>query len=404
MAALTVQMLKNLTIVFLAIFVIQANARSLSTDEYLHLKKHLRSLNKPAVKSLQIEDGEIYDCVDIYKQPAFDHPALQNYTIPKIPTTLPLKRIASSPSNTSKRSTGIFVLPDGGCPEGTVPIRRVQMEDLLRAGSISNFGKKYVSNGGIGLNAGAPLPNTHHWARRESKPGGYYGTHVGISIWQPRIFSNEKASSSQVWLLAGAGDDLNGIEAGLAVNKQLFGDLKPRLFTYWTSDNYRKTGCFNLLCSGFVSVNQKIPLGFPMTPLSVRGGPQYSVGLDIYKDVAVWWLLVDDSVVGFWPQERFNRLNQKAEKILWGGEVYNPRGTSDWPQMGSGAYADQGYEAAAYMHQVMFSTDRKNYVDAPSDIGAFADNRCYSVGEVEFDGEDDVWRSYFYFGGPGGSC
>ena len=30
---------------------------------------------------LQSEDGDIIDCVDIYKQPAFDHPSLKNHTI-----------------------------------------------------------------------------------------------------------------------------------------------------------------------------------------------------------------------------------------------------------------------------------------------------------------------------------
>jgi len=30
---------------------------------------------------LQSEDGDIIACVDIYKQPAFDHPALKNHTI-----------------------------------------------------------------------------------------------------------------------------------------------------------------------------------------------------------------------------------------------------------------------------------------------------------------------------------
>lgn len=30
---------------------------------------------------LQSEDGDIIDCVDIYKQLAFDHPALKNHTI-----------------------------------------------------------------------------------------------------------------------------------------------------------------------------------------------------------------------------------------------------------------------------------------------------------------------------------
>jgi hypothetical protein len=33
------------------------------------------------VKSLQGNDGDIIDCVDIYQQPAFDHPLLKNHTI-----------------------------------------------------------------------------------------------------------------------------------------------------------------------------------------------------------------------------------------------------------------------------------------------------------------------------------
>lgn len=35
---------------------------------------------------LQTEDGNIFDCVDIYKQPAFDHPLLKNHTI-QVPRT-----------------------------------------------------------------------------------------------------------------------------------------------------------------------------------------------------------------------------------------------------------------------------------------------------------------------------
>ena len=31
---------------------------------------------------------------------------------------------------------------NGRCPEGTIPIRRTKEEDLLRAGSIANFGRK----------------------------------------------------------------------------------------------------------------------------------------------------------------------------------------------------------------------------------------------------------------------
>ncbi|KAE9584961.1 hypothetical protein Lal_00018302 [Lupinus albus] len=39
----------------------------------------LKSLNKPAVKSIKSPDGDIIDCVNILQQPTFDHPALKNH-------------------------------------------------------------------------------------------------------------------------------------------------------------------------------------------------------------------------------------------------------------------------------------------------------------------------------------
>ncbi|KAJ9538257.1 hypothetical protein OSB04_030990 [Centaurea solstitialis] len=35
------------------------------------------------VKTIRVKEGDIIDCVDIYKQPAFNHPALKNHTIQK---------------------------------------------------------------------------------------------------------------------------------------------------------------------------------------------------------------------------------------------------------------------------------------------------------------------------------
>ncbi|KAM0944721.1 putative neprosin activation peptide [Dioscorea sansibarensis] len=52
---------------------------SMENEELVEQK--LKILNKPAVKSIKSEDGDIIDCVDIYKQPAFDHPLLKNHKI-----------------------------------------------------------------------------------------------------------------------------------------------------------------------------------------------------------------------------------------------------------------------------------------------------------------------------------
>ncbi|RWV97525.1 hypothetical protein GW17_00039683 [Ensete ventricosum] len=55
--------------------------RDLSAEEDRELERELKTLNKPFVKSFQDKYGITYDCVDIYKQPAFDHPLLKNHTL-----------------------------------------------------------------------------------------------------------------------------------------------------------------------------------------------------------------------------------------------------------------------------------------------------------------------------------
>ncbi|KAG5593237.1 hypothetical protein H5410_043751 [Solanum commersonii] len=51
----------------------------LSKLEDMEMEKQLKLLNKPVVKTIKTVYGDIYDCVDFYKQPAFDHPLLKNH-------------------------------------------------------------------------------------------------------------------------------------------------------------------------------------------------------------------------------------------------------------------------------------------------------------------------------------
>ncbi|XWS49954.1 hypothetical protein CRYUN_Cryun12cG0046900 [Craigia yunnanensis] len=46
----------------------------LSEEEKMKLDLQLRIINKSAVKVFQAEYGDVFDCIDIYKQLAFDHP------------------------------------------------------------------------------------------------------------------------------------------------------------------------------------------------------------------------------------------------------------------------------------------------------------------------------------------
>uniref|UniRef100_A0A0E0CSI1 Neprosin PEP catalytic domain-containing protein n=1 Tax=Oryza meridionalis TaxID=40149 RepID=A0A0E0CSI1_9ORYZ len=66
-------------------------------------------------------DGDVYDCVDIYKQPAMNHPLLKNHIIQMEPSSYPLDLDIQSilSSNISESN-----FPDIKCPTGTIPILR----------------------------------------------------------------------------------------------------------------------------------------------------------------------------------------------------------------------------------------------------------------------------------------
>ncbi|KAG6737337.1 hypothetical protein POTOM_058853 [Populus tomentosa] len=54
------------------------NGRSIHSED-VELEKELAAINKPSIKTIETEYGDIYDCVDINKQPAFDHPLLKDH-------------------------------------------------------------------------------------------------------------------------------------------------------------------------------------------------------------------------------------------------------------------------------------------------------------------------------------
>ncbi|XP_056687371.1 uncharacterized protein [Spinacia oleracea] len=87
----------------------------------------------------QTKYGELYDCVDFYKQPAFDHPLLKNHS------SHPQLRPSFVPEWTEAKNELLvenMQLEDGGCPEGTIPIRRWSKDEFIQ---LSRFIEDYFS-------------------------------------------------------------------------------------------------------------------------------------------------------------------------------------------------------------------------------------------------------------------
>ncbi|XP_058070035.1 protein neprosin-like [Magnolia sinica] len=375
-------------LVLLAISLVYGNARSLSKEEHKELKAHLKLLNKPAVKSIQTQYGDI-DCVDMYKQPAFDHPLLKNHTIQMRPTSYPEWMGNQDPSNANLE----IGLKDGGCPLGTVPIPRTKIQELMSAKSLSHFGRKNLENRQLYSTTG------HHYAFA-SLYSQVYGTQVTMNVWSPQLQDQKQFSLAQLWLLSGPKDELNSIEAGWHVFPGLYGDSVPRLFVYWTADGYTNTGCYNLKCPGFVQVSRDIVVGSIIQPSSTYNGDQIETTFLVFKDSSTgnWWLIYGNTQVGYWPKSLFTSLADSASLVEWGGEVYTQ--STQNPQMGSGHFPDEGFKKASYMKKLMFVDNTNTLRDIPSNSSLYQDlPQCYRVIDGGNLGGD--WGRNIYFGGPG---
>ncbi|XP_068640718.1 protein neprosin-like [Aristolochia californica] len=360
-----------------------------SVEEYVRMKKYLASVNKPPVTTITTKAGDVFDCVDINKQPSLDHPLLRNHTVQLEPPSFP-------PMKKLRPSSYISMMTekdDEGCPLGTVPMIRVHMKDLLKFGSVENYNSKYGRSGYQPLGQGAK-----HQA-------------MTINVWKPVINTqnNEVFSLAQLWVV-NSGPVRNTIEAGWHVYPAYHGgSTETRLFIYSTADNYATVDCYNVKC-GFVQVHPRITPGMILPKVSTKDGTQEEITISVYKanNPRHWWLGYEDSngyvSVGYWPENLFNSLVNYANRITWGGEtasLVKPGVT--YAPMGSARFPSEGYRKAAYMRNMKVIDSSMQYVDAPSNlIPSTPTPQCYQLGDNAAD--VPTLGPHFYFGGPGGTC
>lgn len=168
------------------------------------------------------------------------------------------------------------------------------------------------------------------------------------------------------------------------------------------SDAYRATGCYNLLCSGFVQTNNRIAIGAAISPVSSFSGSQFDITILIWKDPKLgnWWLgLGDNMLIGYWPAELFTHLADHATMVEWGGEIVNSRcnGEHTSTQMGSGHFAEAGFGKASYFRNLEI-VDSDNSLSSVWSISTLAENtNCYNIKSSY----SSNWGTHFYYGGPG---
>ena len=383
------------------------------------MKAHILSLYKgvKVVHSFAMPDGDVVDCVAIESQPTLSHTDLKGHTIqltPPAPEPLPppVGGVAGPKPEMVDAHLGEGKVDAYGnkmsCPDGTIPMRRVTLEEMARFKTTTEFFQK--SPGG-GLHPGQLR------ARRQSRgatpadvhTGHHYGTGAQgvnnnggasfLNLWSPVPVAGG-FSLSQHWYTGGSftGNTLQTVEGGWQVYPGKYGTATPRLFIYWTANAYVSTGCYNLDCKAFVQTNKTWVLGGALSPVSTPGGTQYQINMQWKRDPGTgnWWLFLQGSgaqtAVGYYPKALYGvgALTQNATEIEYGGEVY---GLPTSGQMGSGAFAAQGFGKACYQGQIFYIETAGP--SAWADLSGYeSDPKCYTeTGGMVAD-------SNFYFGGP----
>nr|XP_027120602.1 uncharacterized protein LOC113737597 [Coffea arabica] len=363
---------------------------------------------KFAVKSIQSEDGDVIDCIDIYKQPAFKHPALRNHKIQMTPAYDPTmvtknkNEILEPFRNGREKDLHVDATPQlwqrsGSCPEGTIPIRRMPNNSKSKETPVDDHLRKkpsiipdpfmeskntYIPSRNKSLSMDAMnLINVLTLAILHAEGFAYYGRKGNIKVWNPSVELDDEYTTSQVALKSGPRKQYEAIESGWAVNPSVYGDRQTRLFTYWTVDGSVKTGCFDATWPGFVQVSKDIALGAAIYPISNPTGLPSQITIFIFKEL-------------------FNLLSYHAVTVQRGGEVYSTRvGTHPHTatQMGSGQYSDWVSGNSSYIK-------RMRVIES---FGALRFPDCYDTSYAdEYDCYDTFYISEsiadpeFYHGGP----
>lgn len=390
----------------------RARAKVAQEGSFAEMKAHVLKLydGVDVPHSFVDENGSIFDCVPIEQQPALKGTRGPVPTAPEMPRAEPAAAagyderkdtLVQSQLSQDKTDRHGNVM---SCPAGTIPMRRVTLEELSQFEDLRHFFRKAPGGGAepprVSGSAASPLvAATHRWAHAFQNVSNV-GGHSFLNLWQPSIGANQIFSLSQHWYSGGSGTGLQTAECGWQVYPGFYGNNKPVLFIYWTADGYNNTGCYNLTCSAFVQTNGSWAIGGAIPgPYSTTGGPQYSIELAFFLSGGRWWLYVNGTGIGYYPVSIYNNgaLAGHASGIDYGGETV---GTTSFPPMGSGAFANAGWQKAAYQRQIYYFPTAGGSAWANLTASQSWPN-CYTAQLSNFAAP---WNVTLWFGGPGGNC
>jgi hypothetical protein len=394
-------------------YLAQPTSRVKNAAAFEEMRQHILTMYSGVnVKHSFLLGSEPFDCIPIMQQPSVRLGGLKNIATPPPSVPVPSGVRSSNPQavQTGQLRPGQEADAFGNsvtCEPGTIPMRRLTLEELSRFETLQQFFKKGPGQVPTRGQVVPPAPGpAHRYAIGQENVVNIGGSSV-LNLWNPRVDTAadgpQAMSLSQQWYVAYLpGGNPQTAEAGWNVNPILYGgSTATHLFIYWTADGYNATGCYNLTCVAFVQVVSGNYFGGVFSTISVDGGTQWEFSLGYYLFQGNWWLNVNGTWVGYYPGTLYQRgpLATAASVIQYGGETFGP---TIWPPMGSGMFAATWWQHAAYQRNIFYLASPTSsfwailfpIVSSPS---------CYT--DIIWNNSGVApWNSFLFFGGPGSSA
>ncbi|XP_074293862.1 protein neprosin-like [Silene latifolia] len=304
-------------------------------------------------------NGQIFNCIDFYKQPAYENHSLN---LQEVPNLAKLQQ---------QQSASDFGLEGQRCPFGTVPIMvRSKMNlDGFVVSRLHSLPPYAIENRDLHCSAKVRT-------RANNPNKKFFGAHASLTIFKPLVQSSQW-SSARVKLLNGA----ESMEAGWMVNPKIFKDNEAHLYGSFSAGG---KSCINMDCPGFVQVSTAVPLGVASPVYSVIGGQKFewSISIEKHRDDGNWWLTVGSVKVGYWPKNLFTALKDIANQVEYGGEIDDPGMVNPPPAMGNGRQATSDTKESSFIYQVTVVDESFNNVNPP-DTESFEDYLGYYYSDLE---------------------
>jgi hypothetical protein len=400
-----------------------AHARVASPAAFKEMQDFLLDLNEgvDVLHSFADDAGQVFDCVPIAEQPSLRGTG----HAPAVP--LDLSALSGQSGAPTAPSIAGPLRPDRkdrhgnvmACPDGTIPLRRVTLDQIARYPTLKDFHAKrahplrpMARPRAAVPDKGAPPASAgegHHYGVGQQAIGNI-GGHSFLSLDDPSIGSDQVFALSQQWYTAGAQATLQTAEVGWQVNPTHYNTDQPVLFVYWTNNGYNfnqdpnaQQGVYNLEGAGYVQTNASWALGGALSPVSAVGGQQYEIEVLVYLYQGNWWLYLGgtsaSNAIGYWPTSIYNGglMASASDTITYGGETCSVTGS--YSPMGTGSFASAGWTQAAYHRDIYYF---------PSGGGAAWAN-LYPIQDVpplytvSISTAADPWNVYLFYGGPGGN-